>query len=283
LDNRLADLGRSPNLADGVQLLGFDVPTKEIEVGQPLPVTLYWYTPAVPAVDYESHLYLYCANQKLITRTDLPDQLTPGTTWRPDEIIRADATMWVPSAMEDGLPVESDACTLFLALSDPTSEETKNASLAPIHLTTPERNFEPPKPEYVSGETLGKVATLVGYDLDQTKLKPGDKLALTLHWRADNVSERPLTVFVQLLGQDGRIYAQQDQEPLAGDRPTTGWLEGEFITDTYQLAVDPEAKPGTYQLIVGMYDSQSGERLPSSEPGLDAIPLPVRVEIMPSE
>jgi hypothetical protein len=150
-------------------------------------------------------------------------------------------------------------------------------------LTTPERNFEAPEPEHPAGMSLGNVATLMGYDLDKTKLKPGELLGLTLYWLANDASERPLTVFVQLLGQDGRIYAQQDQEPLAGGRPTTGWLEGEYIADTYQLAIDPNAKPGAYQLIVGMYNSQSGERLSSSEPGRDAIYLPQQVEILASD
>jgi hypothetical protein len=283
IENRLTDLGQSPVLAEGVQLLGFDVATGEIEVGQPLPVTLYWYTPAVPTVDYESSLYLLCEGQELLARADLPAPLTPGTTWQPAEIIRADATIWVPPVTDNGLPVQDKACTLFLALSDLATGETKNIGLAPIDLTTPERNFEAPEPEHPAGMSLGNVATLMGYDLDKTKLKPGELLGLTLYWLANDASERPLTVFVQLLGQDGRIYAQQDQEPHAGGRPTTGWLEGEYIADTYQLAIDPNAKPGAYQLIVGMYNSQSGERLSSSEPGRDAIYLPQQVEILASD
>jgi hypothetical protein len=100
---------------------------------------------------------------------------------------------------------------------------------------------------------------------------------------ANDASDRPLTVFVQMLGQDGRIYAQQDQVPLAGGRPTTGWLNGEYITDTYQLTIEPETKSGIYQLIAGMYDNQSGNRLPSSVSGQDFILLPERVEILAGE
>lgn len=283
VDNRLTSQGQSPSLAEGVQLLGFNLASGEIEVGRPLPVTLFWYTPAVPAADYESYLYISCDTQESIARTDVPAQLTPGTSWQLEQLLRADTTLWVPPVLGDGTPVEGGACTVFLALSESTSEVPIVVALAPINVTVPDRSFETPTPEHVSGLALGDVATLLGYDLDQTELKPGDRLKLTLYWLANNASTRPLTVFVQMLDQDGRINAQQDQVPLAGGRPTTGWLSGEYITDTYQLAIESDAKPGTYQLIIGMYDSQSGNRLPSSVSGQDFILLPDRVEILAGE
>jgi hypothetical protein len=283
VDYRLTSQGLSPVLAEGVQLLGFDLTSSEIEVGQPLPVTLFWYTPAVPAVDYESHLSISCGIEESITRIDLPAQLTPNTSWQPEQLLRADTTLWVPPVWGDGTPVEGGACTLFLALIESTSEEQIVVALAPINVTVPDRSFKPPTPENISGVALGDVATLLGYDLDQTELKPGDRLKLTLYWLANDASDRPLTVFVQMLGQDGRIYAQQDQVPLAGGRPTTGWLNGEYITDTYQLTIEPETKSGIYQLIAGMYDNQSGNRLPSSVSGQDFILLPERVEILAGE
>jgi hypothetical protein len=168
-------------------------------------------------------------------------------------------------------------------LIESTSEEQIVVALAPINVTVPDRSFKPPTPENISGVALGDVATLLGYDLDQTELKPGDRLKLTLYWLANDASDRPLTVFVQMLGQDGRVYAQQDQVPLAGVRPTTGWLNGEYITDIYQLTIEPETKSGIYQLIAGMYDNQSGDRLPSSVLGQDFILLPERVEILAGE
>jgi hypothetical protein len=67
-----------------------------------------------------------------------------------------------------------------------------------------------------------------------------------------------LTAFVHLLNADGEIVAQRDHIPADGTRPTTGWLPGEIVADSYRLPLPPG---GPYTLAVGLYDAASGMRI----------------------
>jgi hypothetical protein len=70
------------------------------------------------------------------------------------------------------------------------------------------------------------------------------------------------TVFTHLLDAEERIQGQMDSIPGRGEAPTTSWIEGEVITDEYEIVVDPEAPTGEYVVEVGMYDASTGQRLP---------------------
>jgi hypothetical protein len=50
--------------------------------------------------------------------------------------------------------------------------------------------------------------------------------------------------------------------PQEGRAPTTSWLEGEVIVDTYQIPVRPDCPAGEYDIEVGMYHLETGRRLP---------------------
>jgi hypothetical protein len=38
-------------------------------------------------------------------------------------------------------------------------------------------------------------------------------------------------------------------------------MEGEILTDEYEIIVDPDAPPGEYVIEIGMYDASTGQRL----------------------
>jgi hypothetical protein len=110
--------------------------------------------------------------------------------------------------------------------------------------------------------SLAGVVTLLGYELANAKVRAGDAFRLTLYWQARRNGYSNATVFVQLLGPDGQLWAQQDNPPWGGWYPTSIWREGEIIRDDYVLRLRPGAPPGTYTLIAGMYLPESMERLP---------------------
>lgn len=120
---------------------------------------------------------------------------------------------------------------------------------------------------------LGDEIVLLGYQGNGSVLKAGQTLTLSLFWQAKKQVSRPYTVFVHLADNNGQIFAQQDNWPVQGSWPPTCWQKEQAIHDTYQLAIPPETPPGTYQLYVGMYDSQNGTRL-TTPTGQDAVTLP---------
>lgn len=103
-------------------------------------------------------------------------------------------------------------------------------------------------------------------------VRAGTPYTVTLQWRATGPTEVPLTVFTQLLDRSGRLVAQHDGPPAEGLRPTHDWRPGEVITDQHVISLPADLPPGTYRLIVGLYDTQTGQRVPAPGPD-NAIPV----------
>jgi hypothetical protein len=114
--------------------------------------------------------------------------------------------------------------------------------------------------------SLGDEIIFRGYDLASRALKPGDTINLTLYWQARKKIDKDYTVFTHLLGPDGRIEAQHDDQPQSGRYPTSIWDVGENVKDEHRLVVGLDVPSGSYELKVGLYQLATGERLPVYDP-----------------
>ncbi len=105
--------------------------------------------------------------------------------------------------------------------------------------------------------------------------KPGERLEIELLWQALKPFDRDYSVFVHLLDSSGRKWAQRDQPPLNGEKPTSSWMPGELIWDRYTMDLPPDLPNGPFSLAVGIYRWDTGERLKvrGREDGQALIPL----------
>jgi eukaryotic-like serine/threonine-protein kinase len=110
----------------------------------------------------------------------------------------------------------------------------------------------------------GSIA-LMAFDLERDNFNAGETLPLTLYWTATTAQRQDFSVFVHLM-KDGQMVAQQDNPPVQGARPTSGWVPEEMIRDPYALVIPANAAPGTYWLEVGMYN-QAQQRQAITNPG----------------
>lgn len=116
--------------------------------------------------------------------------------------------------------------------------------------------------------TLGDGIKLLGFDLDRGQAQPGQTFELTLHWKATTPIAKPNVVFAHLIGginplTKSPIWAQLDNEPVGGSRPTLTWKPDETIDDRYGLQIPDDTPPGEYMIEVGMYDLMTIARLPA--------------------
>ncbi len=111
----------------------------------------------------------------------------------------------------------------------------------------------------LEAELEGKVR-LLGYNME-SGFRPGDGIHLTFFWQALAKMEKDYTVFIHLIDEEGKLWGQKDSEPADGFYPTTAWEAEEIVRDQYDLVISPEAPPGEYQIEVGMYLVETGERL----------------------
>ncbi len=128
----------------------------------------------------------------------------------------------------------------------------------------PERqqHFAAPEPQYPLNAEFSAEIALLGYDLVPHTLRAGETLTLTLYWQALSPIPHSYTVFNHVISPEGMLIAQQDGLPQQGYAPTTCWVPGEVLSDSYQLAIPLQSNAGTYALHTGLYRWDTGERVP---------------------
>lgn len=117
--------------------------------------------------------------------------------------------------------------------------------------------FFPSQPllERTKEAVFGEKIALEGYGVTE-QVKPGDVLAVDLRWKATAPLSQDYHLFVHLVDQEGRLWAQKD-----GLKPTSGWQPGEEIRDKQAILLPRDIPLGGYQIVVGFYLLESGQRL----------------------
>jgi len=110
---------------------------------------------------------------------------------------------------------------------------------------------------------LGEEFSLLGYSLIDQEVEPGGVMRLILYWKARKGLERDYKVFIHLLDERGQLVAQRDSQPQGGSKPTNSWESGEEIEDHYGVWLGEGVLPGEYELVMGLYESSTGQRLPT--------------------
>jgi len=123
------------------------------------------------------------------------------------------------------------------------------------------------------GTEFGDQLRLVGYELDETAVSPGEPLWLTLEWEVLEGMDRDWSVFVHLNDPVlGYPIAQRDMFPGQGLLATRLLKPGERIVNRYKLNVPSAAiAPAKLTVNVGLYDyatCPACERLPITDAGL---------------
>mgnify|MGYP005845086079 CR=1 FL=1 len=122
-------------------------------------------------------------------------------------------------------------------------------------------------PSHQAEAYFGEAADLhlLGYDLALAETDGGrQSLELTYYWRTERSTERDLTLFVHLLGEEkGRavMRAQFDTYPAYGAFPTSRWRSGYLFVDHLSLTLPPRGQRADGQLLTGFYDRANGQRL----------------------
>ena len=125
----------------------------------------------------------------------------------------------------------------------------------------------------VAGEAIGDAINfdsqvlLTGWSSDRNRLQPGETINVRLDWRGLKSWTGDYTVFVHLVGPDGRLHGQVDAWPVQGTLPTSVWAVGQAVNDAYAVTLQADAPRGHYQIEVGWYLLATLRRLPVLDAG----------------
>jgi hypothetical protein len=123
-------------------------------------------------------------------------------------------------------------------------------------------SFDKPPGLTDASADFGDGVVLAGYQVKTSACgSDGCPVDIRLAWRASRTPIGYYKTFVHLVDRNGKIAAQRDQLPGGGDFPTAGWVIGQWIDDPQGTVMVP---PGTYEVVVGLYDPDSGRRLADS-------------------
>jgi hypothetical protein len=107
---------------------------------------------------------------------------------------------------------------------------------------------------------------LRGYTVPSYQAKAGGEMQVILYWQVDEPVEQQAASFVHLLGttfnpRTGNPLWGQQEKDAPGGHPLSRWTPGKIYRDNYRFQVDPATPAGEYQLEIGWFEPQSGERL----------------------
>jgi hypothetical protein len=105
--------------------------------------------------------------------------------------------------------------------------------------------------------TFGEGIELLGYKIDV-----GSHLQLIFYWESQATVAESYDVFVHLLDESGEIVAQSDRKPVDGLVATDIWRPGDIIRDPLSIPLPTDLPAGLYELLMGVYSRENGERLP---------------------
>ena len=250
---------------EGIRLFGYRIDKDSILPGEKLPVTLYWEALAPIERDYSVFVHLLAEHDLVIAQRDTyPGRGTwPTTEWKPGEVFADTVILDVPQTaytasraqIEVGI-YDFDTGERLMAVGDDGQSLGDNVRFHQIEV----KPLPGVVPNPVHFDFEGKLA-LVGYRLDRRAASPGEKLMLTLYWQALQPIAEDYTVFTHILGEHESIWAHKDSQPQSGAAPTSSWQTGTLIEDQYELLLRTDTPPDVYEVEVGMYLPESGERL----------------------
>jgi len=266
-------------LSEGVHLLGFDLPETRLEEGRPFPLTLYWEAVAEVREPVAFLLQLRKSNGRAVELASFEVGARADSPWLSGEARCQTLRLRLGPMLEGSYQLGLQA----------VGKPERAVDIGRVQVVPSTRCYTAPPISFPVEEDVGDAIRLLGCNLPGMATAPegsitvvaGGTLHLALYWQMLRPVETSYTVFTHLLDEAGQLRGQKDNVPVQGTYPTTEWVEGEVVEDSYQIAVAPDVPPGSYQIEVGLYDAATGQRLPLTsegrEAGEDRILLPVKV------
>jgi nitrate reductase NapE component len=279
------------NFEDQVKLLGYELPTRRVQPGDGLPVTLYWQGLRWMSEDFVIFSRLLDNEGAAWGGYDRRAQENYSTLlWAPGEVITDGfAVPIAPDApagiyrLNLGWYRQINGSAQSLPLLNPETGQPVEATavtIGPIKVGGPPPGItvDEVRPQAEVNIALGEQIKLLGFDMENQQIseatngepsnssnppifQSSNPLHLMLYWQALAAPKADYTVFTHLRNAAGETVAQKDGPPASGAYPTGLWAAGEIIKDEISIPLEG-VEPGQYSLVVGMYDFATGLRLP---------------------
>ncbi len=286
-----------------IDLLGYmlNTPSGDMTPGQVLFITLYWHIRQQVTEDYNISAQLWTDDKiAVVSTTDFPFGGAYRTRiWRPDEIVATHHWLQLPNDLPTARYTLAVGMLHLLGeklvpITGDNADLTTGFALA-ADLRRPPPLFDtvpvlgPPLTVPIQfGNTSGNIFAVSGVDLRLDRIDqplsvakpltypvlPGQSLVVDLIWKTLQRPARDYTVFLHLASAPNVApIAQADLRMGVNANlsfPTGAWRPGEVYQSNLLVTVPATLAAGPYQLLIGVYYWQTGERLLlNDQPGTD--------------
>jgi hypothetical protein len=265
-----ADVQTTAVIDDRLALVGYRFDPQVISPGDDIYLTLYMQALAPIETGFHTGVHLTAHDGWVWAwkETQLPRSL-PGSWWEPGQVI---AERYLLQTTAD-IPLGAYDLQVFWrdALNKtelPLFRDGDQQVLDRVHL-----GYVVAPPEVDAGQAtavngqFGQEILLQGVKAEPRQPAAGEMLAVSLFWDALTRPQENYTVFVHFLNADGQLIASSDSMPVENRFPTGAFTPGIIVEDTHTLALPADLVPGVYELKVGLYLLETGERLPVWDAG----------------
>ncbi|MBI3942040.1 MAG: hypothetical protein HY326_03435, partial [Chloroflexi bacterium] len=145
--------------------------------------------------------------------------------------------------------------------------------IRPIYALPPRLTAATAHPEQPADFNFGGKLELLGYNIEESEIRPGEMLHVTLYWQALEKMADDYTIGLSIL--DGKLnpWGATDTYPGNGNYPTSRWHAGEIIRDAYRVQLGPDAAVpslGRLRVQVHKYTGALGQGSASAGTGSSA-------------
>jgi len=280
-----AAMGRELGVEVGpLRLEGVSLDRTEAGPGDAMGVTLFWRVlqgTEEGMADLGVHLALVRGEEE-VKGWELPPvrEDWPTTEWEAGDFWRGQHILRLPGGLESG--EYSWELSVYERGEAARRLDGSPVELGELQVKAPEREWEAPAMQIELGEELGGKVRLLGAEVEPRGvaegIEAGETLTVTLVWQGKEEMEQSYRVYVHVLGPTGEVLVQSDGEPAGWRRPTTGWAVGEVVKDERVLSIPRDAAGGAYEIVTGMYDLGTGERLPLSDGSTSVLVTPLIIK-----
>jgi 4-amino-4-deoxy-L-arabinose transferase-like glycosyltransferase len=105
--------------------------------------------------------------------------------------------------------------------------------------------------------SFGNRLALLGYEWLTVDARPGGSVSALSYWTVEQPGRTRLKIYLHVLDNSGSLVAQHD----GLGSPVTGWAGDDLVIQKHVIELPDELGEGFYELRLGIYEAQSGERL----------------------
>jgi hypothetical protein len=239
-----------------LSFLGYDL-NQAARSGDVLDITLYWQVEQ-PVERDDWTFFAHLVDERGFRWGGETFFHYPSAQWAPGEVILFRQEIDIAAGAPPGLyTLDVGAFSPSLDARLPALDANGQLAGTTVHVGPLDvaRAAAPPEDRPAMQQPLdvqfGDAMTLLGSDRDRSDLRPGETLALTLHWQLQAAIAGPHSVYIWLENEAASVLLWEG-DPVQGNYPVSQWQPPEYVRDRYALRLPLDTPPGDYELLAAL-------------------------------